>query len=351
MTEERLFLLLELAVGALVSIWFLIFFFLLHKRIRNKKFALIEETFADVVSNHLYGGSTHEHSFIQIQRIFRKIGITEKDPVNVQFLINLMIRTQRALLGKNHEKIQQLYTQIPPYKASFRKTEKKQWYLIARGIREMYEMDQKQYTQYVTKFRNHPNVFVRREAQIALVVFLGWESLRFLPYLKNELDLWQQIKIVEKLHDLYPTPKVQYLKEAYDIEHDYGRELVMRIIRKYNLKEEVDYIVYHLFFQSFEVRETAIYCLSSFELNPEQLENVQEAFLGLSDLQQQKQVLEIINNNSEEKDLSFFTDLWENASSYVKLSIAEILWNRGLTDEVYDLYYKQYPSEPKSLKA
>ena len=66
--------------------------------------------------------------------------------------------------------------------------------LKARGIREIYEMDQEQHIKRLIQERNNKNIFVRREAQIAMVIFLGWESFRFLPYLKREMTLWQQIK-------------------------------------------------------------------------------------------------------------------------------------------------------------
>src|SRR5690606_36061895 len=114
------------------------------------------------------------------------------------------------------------------------------------------------------------------------VVFLGWKSLRFLPYLERNLELWQQIKIVEKLHDLYPNPQVRFIKKAYDIKNDFGRELIMRIIRKYELHEEVDFIISHLSHPSFDVKETAIYCLSSFPLHQHQLEQIKSQFPHLN---------------------------------------------------------------------
>ncbi len=337
MQEKDFFIVIGCSFLVLVLLWILIASSIGYRKYREKKQAVIEETFADIVSRHLYGNASEQLSFIEIQRIFRKLGVFRKNPATVQYLINLMIRTQRSLLGRNYKKIGDLYKRIPPYRASFRKTQHRKWYVRAQGIREIYEMNQAGYTAYIAKFRDDPNVYIRREAQIALVVFLGWESLRFLPYLSREIELWQQIKIVEKLHDLYPEPQVQYIRKCYDVEHDFGKSLLMRIIRKFRLEEEVDFIIDMLSHESFEIRETAIYCLSSFQLSPSRLETVKSLFGELENLQQQRQVLALIERSSIIPDVEFYRDiLLNNSSDFIKLKVSEVLWKSGYEELVVE---------------
>lgn len=342
MEAEQLQFAIIVAIGILLGLWGSIAYSLFFRRFRRKKLYEIEATFAEVLSNYLYGTNPEEIDSILIQREFRKIGITEKNPENVQYLIDLMLRTQQMLLGRNHFRLRQLYVQLPPYRASYKKTLSTKWHIQARGIREIYEMNQIQYTSYIARFRDHPNLFVRREAQIAMVVFLGWESLRFLPYLSRNIELWQQIKIVEKLHDLYPIPKVEYLKNAYNTKNSFGRELIMRIIRKYHLTGEVDFLITHLSHFSFEVRETAIECLSSFTLDLVQLEQVKTNFPKLDSLQQQKQVLDIIGRSTPQLDLPFYLNLLYGEGEMLKLRVAEILWTHGFMDRVQQYYEDQY---------
>lgn len=339
MTEEDFLTLIKFTFFVLLSLWILIAFNIWNRKYRQRQLAVIENTFADIVSRHLYGNLKEEMSLLDIQRTFRNMGISRKKPRNVQFLINLMIRTQRSLLGENNKKISELYAKIPPYKASFRKTQDRRWYVRAQGIREIYEMNQPQYTPYIAQFRNDPNVYIRREAQIALVIFLGWESLRFLPYLDREIELWQQIKIVEKMHDLYRKPRIEYLKKSYGVKHDSGKELIMRIIRKFELQEELDYVITHLCSDSFQIRETAIYCLSSFKLNSRQSEAVKNMFGELKNLQQQRQVLAIIVNSSDNDDIDFYTKILKNSTSeLLQLKVSEVLWNKGYARRVEKFY-------------
>ncbi|WP_373056514.1 hypothetical protein [Zunongwangia sp. H14] len=332
---------LKIGLLILIGLWLGTLFSMSYRKSRTRKLKEIEETFADVVSNYLYPNPASPVELIEIQRILRNIGIRESKKNNVQYLINLMIRTQRSILGRNHTKLKTLYSQIPPYRASISKLKKYGWYHKALGIREIYEMNQQQYIQEIIPLRNHKNIYVRREAQIALVVFLGWDSLRFLPYLKRDLTLWQQIKIVEKLYDLYKEPQVEKLRNLYTTKKFFAKQLIMRIIRKYNLESETNYILAHLEHSNYEVREAAIYCLQSFKIKAEGIRMIKKLFSKIPVASQQGQLLNYIFKNSE-IDVTFYMQLLRSSSDDIKLRAAEILWNSGYKEQVQEFYLEQY---------
>lgn len=331
---------------SLVILWVIIAISLIYRHIRTKELKLIESTFAGIISNYLYPAPGESPNLIQILRKIKSVGIVNSKPQNVQYLIDLMIRTQRSLLGENYHKLVILFNQIPPYGASVKKLSSEKWHIKARGIREIYEMDQKQYLTPIIKQLNNDNIYVRREAQIALVVFMGWESLRFLPYLKREMTLWQQIKIVEKLYDLHPKPNLKYLRNSYKSEKTYANELLMRIIRKYNLITELDFILRFIDNKNFDTRESAIYCISSFYISDEQMLLLKEKLFKIPNVEQQIQLIKYIDKISFEKDLEFYKKLLYYGDDSIKLTTAEILWNNGFIEEVQDFYYQQYAKEP-----
>lgn len=347
MLISALIFLIKILFIILGVIWLMIAVSISYRQRRTQHHLKIETAFAEITANYLYPLPQEPFNLIEATRKFKELGIVPDNPRNVQYLIDLMIRTQRSLLGKNYQNLKLLYQQIPPYRASFDKLRNKKWYVKARGIREIYEMDQKQYIIEVTKARNHPNIYVRREAQIAMVVFLGWQSLRFLPYLKQEMTLWQQIKVVEKLYDLYPMANLKYLRRGYDSEKPYAIELLMRIIRKFNLIEEVDYIISFIDSVKFDTRETAIYCISSFQLNDQQLTRLKHKFLDIPNSEQQIQLLKYIDRISIEVDIQFLKLLLYSGNELIKLSTAEILWNKGYIEEVHQFYYQQYGAQPQ----
>ncbi|MDT0687436.1 hypothetical protein [Autumnicola psychrophila] len=335
-----LILILKIGLLMLILLWISIGITMSYRKRRLRKLHLIESTFADVVSKYLYPDKENPVSLVEIQRLMRKIGIRESRMKNVQYLIALMIRTQRSILGKNHDRLKQLYGQIPPFRASISKVRTYGWYNKACGIREIYEMNQTQYLQEIIPLRNHKNLYVRREAQIALVVILGWESLRFIPYLKKKVTRWQQIKIVEKLYDLYREPQVESLRKIYGSDRIFAKQLIMRIIRKYNLESEIDYILAHLSHANYDVREAAIYCLNSFNAS-EKMEHIKKNFQEIPVVSQQKQLLEYVFQNSE-IDLEFYMKLLRTSNDEIKLKSAEILWNNGYKEKVQEFYLQQY---------
>lgn len=347
MFTEALLFIIKLLFLTLFGTWFTIGVSLIYRSRRSSHLNKIETTFAEITSRYLYPLPDQPFDLVRANRSFRKLGIHPGKSGNVQYLIDLMIRTQRSLLGKNYEKLELLYKQIPPYRVSQKKLGSKKWYVKARGLREIYEMDQKQYLKEVIREINHDNIYVRREAQIAMVVFLGWESFRFLPYLKREMTLWQQIKVVEKLHDLYPIANLKYLKKAYNSEKHYATELIMRIIRKFELVDEVDHIIRYLDSPNFDTRETAIYCISSFSLSDKQLIRLKYKFMNISNSEQKVQLLKYINRISPEVDVAFFKLLLYTGNDIIKMCSAEILWSHECMEEVEEFYYHQYAAQPQ----
>ena len=345
MTEEILLMIIQILMLILAGVWIFIGFSLFYRKHRTAHREKIELLFANITSRYLYPLAGEEPDLIEIQRAFRGVGVMRSRPANVQYLINLMIRAQRSLLGEDYRKLETLFKQIPPFRASISKLSSRKWYIKARGIREIYEMDQEQYLKDIIKLIDHKNIFVRREAQIAMVVFLGWDSLRFLPYLKREMTLWQQIKIVEKLHDLYPDPDLTYLRKAYTVEKPYAQELVMRIIRKFRLQEEVHYILNFIDHPFFDRRETAIYCISSFHLKEEKMQVIKKKFPKIPNIEQRLQLLKYIPKAAESLDLDFFNSVLQREDPILKLCAAEILWNNGYRNRVEDYYYSQYEDE------
>ena len=343
MNEATILYFIAVVFVVLVIYWVSIAVSLIYRKRRTSRLQKIETTFADIVSHYLYNDPENPMTLTDITRTLRDVGIKAQNKNNIQYLIRLMIRTQRTIVGSNFDKLQKLYTQIPPYGVSIKKISSWSWYRKARGIREIYEMNQSQYFDEIFKYRNDRNIYVRREAQIALVVFLGWESLRFLPYLKRNMTLWQQIKIVEKLYDLYPTPELKWLHRAYRTDKLFAIKLLMRIIRKYELHAEIGYIVDHLNHENYEVRETAIYCIQTFAVSSSTMEYIKNLYDDIPDATQQGQLLYYIYENSD-IDLDFYLRQLYGDNEDLKLSIAEILWNNGYKEKVQEFYYQQYPN-------
>lgn len=122
------------------------------------------------------------------------------DPKARQVAIDELIKCKKNFSGLVAENIVMLYNQLGLREDSLRKMKtKRKWYLQARGIQELYLMDQKNLLTKIYRETNSQNDFVRSEAQIAVIHLTGFNGLRFLDVISYPLTLWQQIKLLEQL--------------------------------------------------------------------------------------------------------------------------------------------------------
>lgn len=118
---------------------------------------------------------------------------------NRQFTINSLINVKKNFSGSANETTTYLYEKLDVRKDSVKKLHSRTWYLKARGIYELYMMNQHDYEAAISEYTNSPNEYVRMEAQTAIVGFSGFGGLVFLSKLTYPLHEWQQIKLLEQL--------------------------------------------------------------------------------------------------------------------------------------------------------
>jgi hypothetical protein len=79
------------------------------------------------------------------------------------------------------------------------------WFYKAKAIQMSYELHLSQHFKSIKNDINHDHILVRREAQVATIVFMGWKGIQFLPTITHPISLWQQLRILEKLR-AFPIP-------------------------------------------------------------------------------------------------------------------------------------------------
>lgn len=122
------------------------------------------------------------------------------DPKARQVAIDELIKCKKNFSGAVADNIVSLYNKLGLREDSLLKMRnKRKWYLQARGIQELYLMNQKDLLTKIYRETNSANEFVRSEAQIAVINLTGFNGLRFLDVITYPLTLWQQIKLLEQL--------------------------------------------------------------------------------------------------------------------------------------------------------
>lgn len=117
-----------------------------------------------------------------------------------QVAIDELTNCKKNFSGIVAENIIVLYNKLGLLEDSLEKMKnKRKWYLRARGIQELYLMNQKNLLIKIYRETNNRNELVRSEAQIAIIYMTGFNGLRFLDVISYSLTLWQQIKLLEQL--------------------------------------------------------------------------------------------------------------------------------------------------------
>lgn len=121
-----------------------------------------------------------------------------------QFAIDELIRCKKNFSGTVAETVSGLYLQLGLKAFSLRKLKRKNhWHIRAKGIQELYLMDQRDVLKTIYKNTNSHNEFIRMEAQTGVINLTGFPGLRFLEVISYPLTEWQQLKLLEQLR-LYP---------------------------------------------------------------------------------------------------------------------------------------------------
>tara|TARA_R110000744_G_scaffold380349_1_gene500880 strand:- start:2567 stop:3448 length:882 start_codon:yes stop_codon:yes gene_type:complete len=126
-----------------------------------------------------------------------------------------------------------------------KKLSSRNWHHKALSIQYSYELDITANYKKIHEYINSSNIFVRREAQLAMVVFMDWESLPFFAKLTYPISLWQQIRIIEKLKSSKKPIKPEALNSLLKSKNTDVLELGMRLVAAFNIEREFEMIKSH----------------------------------------------------------------------------------------------------------
>ncbi len=166
---------------------------------------------SEVVISALFETNGEEGAVLH-KKLFKKQKLSIKTK---QLVINEVIKAKTNFKGTASKNLEQLYCQLQLNEFSLNKLSQRSWSTIVSGIQELSAMQQLDHLPSIKKLLNHPNEYVRIEAQCALVQLAGYEGLRFLDDLKYPLTDWHQIKLVDQLSKLEPVESIGFFRWLY----------------------------------------------------------------------------------------------------------------------------------------
>ncbi len=114
-------------------------------------------------------------------------------------LLSELISIYKTMSGKAAQNLKGIYLNhdLPQY--SLNKLKSWRWYIKAKGIQELSDMDYSEANEEIKKYSNHPKALLRTESQTAMVKLANFDALQFLDNTSYPISEWQQLKFLHIL--------------------------------------------------------------------------------------------------------------------------------------------------------
>lgn len=250
-----------------------------------------------------------------------------KNPWARKLVMEELIACKRNFSGAAANNIVALYEHLGLKSDSIKKMHsKRSWHIRAKGIQEIYMMDQRDILPELYKSTNSDNDYVRMEAQTGVINLTGFAGLRFLDIITYPLTGWQQIKLLEQL------------------KHSSKKEDLSERIPYWLLSENDTVVVFALKlageYQQFGLRENVINCLNhssvsvrnqAFKtlerLTDETIPALLMAHLTNESLANQLGILDSLKDQVSENEKPQLIQLLGHSNDQIKLKTAIIIAN------------------------
>lgn len=274
-----------------------------------------------LISTGILEHKEDEISATKIQNFSRSLD----KPIYSQFTIDELINIKGSIRGEAVKNISWLYVELGLKNISLKKLNNKQWFVKARGIQELYLMEQTDTLKKIYKNVNDKNDFVRMEAQIGIIHLTGFEGLRFLNVIEYVLTDWQQIKLLDRLR-------------IFDMNHQFLAENIPKwLISKndsvimFGLKLTEDYqqygmhnhVIKCLDHPNERVRNQTVKALHT--LADETTAEILCKYYYKESFLNKLNILDCLENIATQKQVAFLAGIMEDPSDTIKLRTAKVL--------------------------
>lgn len=242
-----------------------------------------------------------------------------------QFAIDELVRCRKNFSGTLAEGIVNLYIQLGLKQFSLKKLSRNsKWHIKARGIQELYMMDQADLLTTIYKNTNNRNEFIRMEAQIGVIHLTGFPGLRFLDVISYPLTEWQQLKLLEQLR-LFPKKEglAEKIPGWLQSKNDTVVRFALKLADEYQQFSTRGAVTFCLAHRDTEVRRQAIRTL--IRLGDENIASVLCGYFSKEPVANQVTILEGLTGIATDQHAGFLTQQLDHPDDTVKMKVALVL--------------------------
>lgn len=288
----------------------------------EKTVAQYKKEYESDLITYLYAGNEEEEISAEQQIIIEKLKSCATDKFKRRIIVSTLLRLRNEISGEMAGSIQKLYFQSELIGYALTRLKSKKWYVAAKGIRELTQLQVKEVHDEIIRLVNHPKKEIRKEVQLYLVTLFHFEGLKFLDILQTQLSEWDQIQLLEVLQrfDEQEIPDINpWLKSL----NNSVVVFALKLAKIYNQFEVKDAIMELLAHQQKEIRLDAIKVLSHLQVI--EVKAVLKNNFEKRSLEEQIAFFKLLENMYEPTDESFSLEHIRHENFEIKVSALKII--------------------------
>lgn len=317
-TAHSLIWVLYFFLFLIVLVFISVLIFSLFKRRLEKKKKLWQENVSNIISHAIF----FENDGVDTLEIKTEDEHFLKNKTFRQYFINELIHAKKNLSGGSLTNLVNLYEKLEFDKDSLEKIHNTKWHIKAKGIQEMALMEQVKYVKQIFRLTNDNNELVRNEAQCALVAFYGFKGLRFLNVIVHSISQWQQIQLLNYVHDLQ-ADDTKYLKRWLTSKNNSVVTFALRLASLFNCREVYNEVIQCLQNPDKQIKLNALVYLKKIN-SDDTAEEILKCYAS-SDKAVQLNILSVLQETGNENQITFLLKQLHNADHTIKLAAAKTL--------------------------
>lgn len=243
-----------------------------------------------------------------------------------KLVIDELLHTKKSLVGASADNIVLLYEQLGLKMESLIKMRSPLWHVKARGIQELYEMDQKDTQRSIYKYTNSSEEFVRNEAQTGIIHLLGFQGLRFLDIVSYPISEWQQLKMIDQLSQL-PFTELPNLHRWLKSPNPTVVAFALKITDFYQQFHMHDMVIETLRHYKENVRIQAVTTLG--RITNDNTANILVEHFPKEKFAVKQKILDVLTLIATPAQMEFLFELLNDENNYIKLKAAKALARCG----------------------
>jgi hypothetical protein len=236
-----------------------------------------------------------------------------------QYMVDELMRSKQNHSGEVADRIVTIYLGLDLKKYSIEKIQpKNNWYTIARGIQELYMMEQQDAYDDIYTFTNASNEYLRNEAQIGLIHLTGFKGLDFLEMVLYPITDWQQLKLLEQLKR-FPKKEdfIEIIPKCIRSGNDSVVVFALKLCYEYQQIQLTDEITNCLQHESGKVRTEAIETLV--RLENDQTSKILLGYFDQASRSDKLLILDAMSHLATENDAPELIKILEYPDNLIKL--------------------------------